>query len=388
MIKRKIQALVEKRIQSPETIVITGMRRVGKTSLLRSLFDMIPSHNKLFLDLENPLNQKYFEKLDYDAIIYELSSLGLTLKERAYLFLDEIQYLKTMPSVIKYLSDHYPIKFFLTGSASFYLKNLFTESLSGRKIIYELFPLDFEEFLLLKQERLVVPRDTSISESLHARFQTLYREYVEYGGFPGVVAKQSFQEKKELLSDIFTSYFEKEVLQLGDFRKNTTLRDLILLLFQRVGSRIEYQKPASELGISRITVKEYLSFLEQTYLFSLIHPYSKSRDREIRGMPKLYCIDSGLVNHFGAVDEGSLIENTIYHQLRVQSKYIHYFRKKTGAEIDFIVDKKVAYEVKRKASIHDMRTLQRLADGCGISNTTLVSYLYAPSIPVRYGFQL
>lgn len=388
MIKRKLHSIIEKRIESPEAIVITGMRRVGKTSLLRSLFEMISSQNKLLLDLENPLNQKYFEKLDYDAIIYDLSSLGLTFKSRAYLFLDEIQYLKTMPSVIKYLSDHYPIKFFLTGSASFYLKNLFTESLAGRKIIYELFPLDFEEFLLLKNERLVIPRDTSISESVHARFQTLYREYVEYGGFPGIVAKQSFQEKKELLNDIFTSYFEKEVLQLGDFRKNTVLRDLILLLFQRVGSRIEYQKLASELGISRITIKEYMSFLEQTYLFSLIHPYSKNRDREVRGMPKLYCIDSGLVNHFGSIDEGSLIENTIFHQLRLESEHIHYYRKKTGIEIDFIADKKRAYEVKRKASTHDMHTLQRLANDCGIKDTTLISYLYAPSIPVRYGFQL
>ncbi len=388
MIKRKIQALIEKRVQSPETIVVTGMRRVGKTSLLHSLFETISSQNKLFLDLENPLNQKYFEKLDYDAIIYELSSLGLSFKERAYVFLDEIQYLKTMPSIIKYLSDHYPIKFFLTGSASFYLKNLFTESLSGRKIIYELFPLDFEEFLLLKKERLIIPHDPSISESIYTRFQTLYREYVEYGGFPGVVAKHSFQEKKELLNDIFTSYFEKEVLQLGDFRKNTVLRDLILLLFQRVGSRIEYQKLSNELGVSRITIKEYMSFLEQTYLFSLIHPYSKSRDREIRGMPKLYCIDSGLVNHFGAVDEGSLIENTIFHQLRVRSNDIHYFRKKTGAEIDFIADKRVAYEVKRKASIHDMRSLQRLAADCDISDTTLISYLYTPSVPVQYGFQI
>jgi len=72
---------------------------------------------------------------------------GKIPKERVYLFLDEIQNLKNLPSVAKYLIDHYQVKFFLTGSVSFYLKNLFSESLSGRKVLFELFPLNFQEFL-------------------------------------------------------------------------------------------------------------------------------------------------------------------------------------------------------------------------------------------------
>lgn len=388
MIERKLLLPILSRMQSPEAIVITGMRRVGKTTLLRQIFERIPSDNKLFLDLENPLQQKYFEQTDYEAIAYQLSVLGVHLKKKSYVFLDEIQFVRQMPSVVKYLSDHYPIKFFLTGSASFYLKHLFSESLAGRKYIYELFPLDFEEFLALKGEILKVPREYIVSAAMYEQFQTHYKEYVEFGGFPGVVGKSSATEKRDALNDIFSSYFNKEVLQLGDFRNNQTIRDLLLLLMERIGNRVDISKLAAELGISRPTVKEYLAFLEGTYFISLIPPYSRSRDVEIRGAPKVYCSDSGLAAHLAKIEFGRVLENAIFHQLRVRAKKLQYFQKKTGVEIDFIVDEKEAYEVKLKATERDARTLARLAQELGIKDAHLVSYRFTPPIRTWYGFQI
>lgn len=388
MLRRKLFSKIVQRIESPETIVVTGMRRTGKTVLLRQVFDSIETSNKLFLDLENPLNRKYFESENYDAIVSDLSALGITMSERAYVFLDEIQQLPAIPSVVKYLSDHYPIKFFLTGSASFYLKNLFTESLAGRKILYELYPVDFDEFLILKGETLEQPEMRTIGEALYTRFARLYQEYVEYGGFPGVITKVTVQEKKEVLEDIFTSYFEKEVLQLSDFRKNSIVRDLILLLFQRIGSRIEYQKLSKELGVSRITIKEYCSFLEHTYLFTLVRPFTSNRDTEIRGTQKIYCIDSGLINHFGKIDEGTLFEQAIFHQLRARSKRLQYYQRKSGREIDFIADGNKAFEAKRRAGAYDLRALDRLCTDLALPDRTLLSYQYVPMPDVRYGFQL
>lgn len=389
MLKRKLYTSIMQRIAGPETIVVTGMRRTGKTVLLHQVFDSIESRNKVYLDLENPINRKFFENENYDALIADFATFGISPAERAYIFLDEIQQLPTIPSVVKYLSDHYKIKFFLTGSASFYLKNLFSESLAGRKILYELYPVDFDEFLILKDQALTPPQQgRPSSEAVYTRFARLYQEYMEFGGFPGVITKATVQEKRESLEDIFTSYFEKEVLQLSDFRKNNVVRDLILLLFQRVGSSIEYQKIASELGVSRITIKEYLAFLEQTYLFTCIRPFSRNRDSEIRGMQKIYCIDSGLVNHFGKVNEGSLIKNTIFHQLRVHARTIQYYRRKNGREIDFIVDREHAYEVKRKAQSRDLGTVQRVGNDLGMKTSTVISYLFAPGLDVLYGFQL
>lgn len=391
MIERKLLHPILERMKSPEAIVVTGMRRVGKTTLLRQVFDRVDSDNKLFLDLENPLHQKYFEETDYEAIAYQLSVLGMHLKRRAHVFLDEIQFVRQMPSIVKYLSDHYQIKFFLTGSASFYLKHLFSESLAGRKFLYELYPLDFEEFLALKGESATVPHASITREPLYTHLQTLYKEYVEFGGFPGVVGKSSVSEKRDALNDIFASYFNKEVLQLGDFRNNQLVRDLMLLLLERIGSRLDVSKLSAELGVSRPTLKEYLAFLEGTYFVSFVRPYSHSRDVEIRGAPKFYACDSGLAMQIAKVEFGRVFENAIFHQLRMRTGALNYYRRKSGAEIDFIAarnKKKEAYEVKLKATARDGEALQRLARDLQIRDAHLISYRFSHGVRTRYGFQI
>ena len=83
---------------------------------------------------------------------------------------------------------------------------------------------------------------------------------------------------------------------LSGFRNNAVARDLMLLLTARIGSKVDIQKLSSELGVSRITVSSYLSFLEGTYFISLISPYSRGKDTEIRGAKKVYLCDSGLAN--------------------------------------------------------------------------------------------
>lgn len=382
-VKRRLYAIISERIESPEAIVITGMRRVGKTTLIRQIFDELASSNKIFLDLENPINQKFFEETNYDAIKYRLETLGINFSKRGYVFLDEIQFVRILPSVVKYLIDHYQLKFFLTGSSSFYLKNLFSESMAGRKIIYELFPLDFEEFLELKGSKLVIPKQ--INEVAYLMLIPLYKEFVEFGGFPGVVIKQSLEEKREALQEIFTTYFNKEVLSLGGFRNNQVVRDLILLLINRIGSKVDVQKLSKELGVTRVTINEYLAFLEGTYFISLISPYSTNSDVEIRSAKKVYLCDSGLVNNLGNVPFGSVFENVIYHQLRLKGE-VKYYQRKSGVEIDFITGG-VAFEVKAKGSDYDLKRLQRITKTIKVKKVNVVSFEYS-NAPVLYGFQI
>lgn len=381
---RLLYKQIQQRIDSPEAIIVTGMRRVGKTILLKQIYESLSTKNKLFLDLENPFNQKYFEEEDYEKIKYDLENLGLDTSSRPFVFLDEIQLVKNIPSFVKYVMDHYNWKFFLTGSSSFYLKNLFSESLAGRKIIYELFPLSFEEFLELKNSRVKIPR--MVTNLGYGSLITLYREYIEYGGFPGVVIKNSISEKKEALDDIFSSYFQKEVLALGGFRSNNVIRDLISLLAARTGSRIEIQKLASELGVNRASIYEYLAFLEGTYFIFLVSPYSRNKDTEIRGAKKVYFCDSGMVRHLGQMELGKVFENSVYNQLKVKGG-VNYFQKKSGIEIDFILDKKQAFEVKVKPSNKDLKNLQRLTGELGLLSGHLVSFEHS-SLPVIYGFKL
>lgn len=385
---RDIYEKIRPYFDSPEAIIVTGMRRTGKTTLLHLVFDQIKSKNKLFLDLENPLNRKYFEETNYDRIKVSLEFLGIDFTGRPFIFLDEIQMVKNLPSVLKYFIDHYHVKFFLTGSASFYLKNLFTESLAGRKYIFELFPLSFREFLLFKESALRIPETAiDITRPIYEAIRPLYDEYILFGGFPGVVLKSSAEEKRKALEEIFSSFFQLEILQLGDFRRNDVIRDLMLLLIQRLGSRLDIQRISKELGISRPTLSEYISFLEGTYFIKRIRPFSSGKDTEIRKMPKVYVCDTGLANHLARLDPGSLFENSIFQNLALKGE-LNYYQKKSGTEIDFIVDKSQAYEVKVSPQESDVKRLRSMAMDLKLEGFKVVSKNYSDLENVIYGFML
>ena len=402
IIPREIYQKIKSVIGSPEAIVITGMRRTGKTTLLRFISDNIKSENKIFLDLENPVNQKYFQEENYDKAADNLKFLGLNVRQKSYVFLDEIQFVKNIPSVIKYLADHYKIKFFLSGSASFYLKNLFSESLAGRKYIFELFPLTFREFLALKSvkrqwpatreqgersSRRMTENARDVTRPVFSELDRYYDEYLMFGGFPGVVQKESVEEKKMALEEIFSSYFQLEVRQLGDFRKIDSIRDLMFLLMQRTGSRLDIQKLSKELGVARETVYNYISFLENTYFIKLIRPFSRNRDIELRSQPKFYLCDSGLVNQFARVDKGALFENAVFSALRLKGE-LNYYQRKSGVEIDFILNKKSAYEVKTSPDKRDLARLAELARELKLKDYSIVSRNYFADERVRYGFMI
>jgi len=262
------------------------------------------------------------------------SELQLNNQSKAYFFLDEIQHLSSIGSVVKYLSGHFDVKFVLTGSSSYYLINLFPESMAGRKFIFEVYPLTFSEFLVFKgvsQKKLLSFSEKAVSKNniLYSKLIPFYQEYLEYGGFPRVVLQQDPERKKAMLSEIFTSYYENDIKSLADFKDTSKLRDLILLLIPRVGSRIEVSKLASSLGVSRETVYSYLSFLEKTYFISFISKFSSSIDRQAAGMQKLFLCDVGMVNNLGKASEGQLFEQGVFQNLNL-NQTINFYNKEGG----------------------------------------------------------
>ena len=375
---RRILADLKKQIETNEIVVLTGMRRAGKTTLLRMIFDKIPGGNKVFLDIENPLEQQIFEETDYNNIWANLASYGISAKSKSYIFIDEIQAKPDVVRAVKYLHDHYKVKFFLTGSSSFYLKNLFPESLSGRKAVFVLYPLDFEEFLIFKgkrrppaegfKEKLKIKNKVSFEQN-----RKLYDEYLEYGGFPQVVLTDDSTRKKQQLNDILKSYFEKEVLSLAEFRQIKAFRDLMMLIMRRAGSQIDISKLASEVGVSRPTVYSYIYFLEATYFIDLISPFSRSVDREVSGTKKLYVCDNGILNQFGRVSEGAMFENAVYHDIRKYGE-VKYYRKRSGAEIDFVLpDISTAVEIKRTGRESDYKKLTVTAKSLKLKENYIVT---------------
>lgn len=398
---RHIFSQIREHLEKPEVTVITGMRRTGKTAILNELYLQVPD-NKVFLDLENRANHEPFLLTDYDLVWERLqNAYGLLSKSKSYIFLDEIQNLPILPKVLKYLSDHYPIKFVVSGSSSFYLKNLFSESLSGRKQIFELFPVTFEEFLVFKGKRKALlplakfdPFELSKSESDREIYGPYFEEYLKFGGFPGVVLRSNEEEKLTALKDILYSYLDEDVQRLADFSKMEALEKLARLLPARIGQKIEVARISAETGLARQTVGEYLEFLEKTYFISRIGPFTASVGREISKTKKLYFCDSGLANLISPVSEGQALENAIYNAFRVKSKFerafgqICYFQKSGGPEIDFVLDGKSAVEVKVAASNFDVRGLRREAEKLKIKKTLVVCKNSTPAKNVVYAVQI
>ena len=137
--KRKIYQDLLAHAQTPMVTVLTGMRRTGKTTLVSQLLKDISNKNSIFLDLQRPDSRELFEQKNYDNIYEALVARGMSQDGSMVVALDEIQLAPDCPSAIKYLYDHKGVKFIVTGSSSYYLKNLFSESLAGRKKIFELF---------------------------------------------------------------------------------------------------------------------------------------------------------------------------------------------------------------------------------------------------------
>ncbi len=380
MFARKIYPTLKEHLKSPHITVLTGMRRTGKTTAVKFLMGELDSENKLYLDFERLDNRDLFSQRNYDAIANSLGQLGLNLEKRAYLFLDEIQLVKNIPSVLKYLYDHYKIKFVVTGSSSYYLKNFFSESLSGRKKIFELFPLDFSEFLDFKS---IVHKDGSFFENAfnkveYERLLGYYDEFVAFGGFPEVVLIDKNEEKKDLLFDILDSYIRIDIKTLADFRNLDNVQKLLKMLSQRVGTRVDYSKLARLSGISRETVKNYIDFFEQTYIISRVSVLTKNPDREIVKAQKLYFCDNGLLDILSDINSGSKFENAIFCQLRSHGS-IQYYATKNGMEIDFVLDGKMAIEVKESPLEQDRKKMERISAIAGVKNSRLVGRNEVPN---------
>ena len=358
------------------------MRRVGKSTLLKMLFDSIEEKNKLLFDIDNPLDRTLFEEKDFNNIIFNLVDLGLNRDERMYLFLDEIQSYPEIVKAIKYLYDHYQVKIIVTGSSSFYLKNLFPESLSGRKLEFELYPLDFDEYLYFKgiselpkdKDKLVFKKK---SEILYQKKIKHYDEYMNFGGFPQVVLAQGADLKKKYLRDIFKSYFQTDLLQLSNIRNISHLRDLIMLLASRIGNKIDVSRLSSELAINRETVYNYLAFLSGSYFFHFINRFGKNQGKEVSSTQKVYICDTGIANEIAKLSEGQLLENAVFLNVRKYGK-LHYYHDKDQKEIDFILpDLEYAVEVKRTAIEKDVKSLKTFAGRIGIKNSVVISYNYS-----------
>ena len=380
-IQRKVFAALREHLQKKQVTVLTGMRRTGKTTLVKQLMEVATMTQKLFFDLEKLEDRDRFEIRNYDLIITRLREEGVDFSEKVLICIDEIQLLPNIPSVIKYLYDHYDIKFIVTGSSSYYIKNKFQESMAGRKKIFEIYPLDFGEYLTFKKIRFK-PVDNlfQLQNSISANEEVYkhYDDYCDYGGFPEVVLANDIKDKKDILQDILSSYINIDLIQIADIKKIPELRNIIKLLASRIGSKLDVSKIANTVNVARQTVDNYIYLLENTYFIKLISVYSLNSEREIVKAKKVYFLDNGIANQFADLGSGQKLENAVFNQLHHFGE-VNYYQLKTGQEIDFIVDKKLVFEVKETAHEVDYRKLMNLAKKINIDKGFVIGKNNKPS---------
>lgn len=377
---RLIYPELKTHLSKRQITIITGLRRTGKTTLIKKLLDDSENKNRLYFDLERIDNKELFSEKNYENIITVLKARGLNTDRKSLIAIDEVQLLPGIASAIKYLYDNYSIKFIVTGSSSYYIKNMFSESLAGRKKVFQLFTLNFGEFLTFRDVHFVPPK-TLGRKFISAEFERLkkyYDEYIRYGGFPEVVLSKNVSDKRDIVNDILSSYLNIDIKNITEIRDQRNLHKLLKMLAGRTASRLDYSKLSSLTGISRPSVYNYLDLLENTFVITRLPVLSKNPDREIVKAPKIFINDNGLLNQLAEVDSGVQFENAVFNQLKFHGQ-LHYYSLKTGREIDFILDGKTSIEVKETADSRDLNRLKNLSKNIDISKNIIVSRYPSPT---------
>lgn len=332
--------LLKRHFASRDIVFLTGLRRVGKTTLLKLFIQHL-------IDNEGIAPQRIFYTSLDDYLLAKNTILKIIeeyrkihripFKERIFLFLDEIAYRKDFELQLKNLYDSQNVKIYASSSSASILKSR-KPYLTGRSTVIEVLLLDFDEFLEFKKIKI----KKSDSHLIEAYFE----DYMEIGGLPEYVLRGDIEYLKELVDDIIY----KDIAAFHNIRTAHILKDFFLLLMERAGKVVSINKLANILKISPDSAKRYLQMFADTYLIYPVNRCGKTNER-ILSPKKIYAADLGIRTLFtGFRDKGSLFENYVYHKLKDRNPCYVY---EDGIEIDFLTDDGILIEVKYMNEITD-----------------------------------
>ncbi len=365
-IKRKIIKDLREHLRKPEITLIIGPRQAGKTTVMRILERELKDKNEktVFFNLDIESDKEHFQSQEF-----LLKKIQLEIGEgRGYVFIDEIQRKENAGLFLKGLYDmQLPYKFIVSGSGSVELKEKVKESLAGRKRLFELLPLSFEEFVNFKTQYRYENKLLEYFEVERTKSQILLEEYMRFGGYPRIVLEDTLDEKYQEMNEIYHSYVEKDITYLLRVHKVEEFTRLVKLMAFHTGRLINYSELASALRISEKTVKEYLWYLEKTFILHRLTPFYRNPKKELTKSQVVYFYDLGLRNFAEGsfmkedYDRGFVFQNFVYGILRGWAKDVHaslhYWRTMNGAEVDFVIDmgrEVIPIEVKY-SSLKDVR---------------------------------
>lgn len=320
-------------LQNKQVVLLTGLRRVGKTSLMKRCIRHLMADKQV-----SPENILYVSMDDY--LLKDETILSITehfrkmhkhsVKDQIYLFLDEITHVSDYDQQLKNLYDQGGVKIFASSSSASLLRSK-QAYLTGRNITFEILPLDFDEYLQFKQIRLD-KADGHLND-------TYFRDYLICGGIPEYVLTGDDAYIRELMDNIIY----KDIAAIHGIRQVQLLKDYFLLLMERSGKTMSINKVAKILGISNDTSRRFFDLFCDTFIVYPVTKYGKLNEQMV-APKKIYCCDTGIRNYYtGVRDWGAMFENYCFLRLKhLQLKYLN----QDATELDFVTERKWLIECK------------------------------------------
>ncbi len=329
-------------------VTISGPRRAGKTYLC---FQLIQELKRNGTNEKNIMYVNFEDERMLNASVDDLNQIFQTYVEiyepdrsqPIFLFFDEIHNISGWDNWVRRIADSKPnVKIVLTGSSSKLLSREISTKLRGRAVNFEIYPLSFKEYLEWKDIRYDIK--TIDKSEKNKKIESFFSEYLKSGGYPKIVLGDPLKDK--MLQSYYDVMLLRDIIERYNIRDSKQLKTVASLLFDSVSSEFSYNKIKNRLEslgfkASKNTIIEYINYFEEAYLFFQNLKYEYSTHKQLGSIKKIYCIDNGLINANSfkfSENNGKLLENLVYLELRRRGREIFYFRENN--ECDFIIKEK------------------------------------------------
>lgn len=329
-VSREIISKIEKSLKIPHSVVLSGIRRVGKSTLLLQIIRKYYINNFYYLNFEDERLINFREK-DFNnlyEVMLELLGINKTF------FFDEIQNVIGWENFVRRMQDK-GFKFFLTGSNASMLSRELGTKLTGRYLPYELYPFSFTEYLDFKGYK--ISKSSLYYTKERAKLKAYFNKYLKEGGMPEYL----IYKNKEILKRIYEDILYRDIVTRYDIQEVKSLRELVLYYFSNFANLVSFNKLKEILKLGSVhTVKNYTDYLENSYLFFAVNIFSYKISQQFIAPKKIYCVDNGLaeaVSYSFSKNEGRFLENLVFIELKRRGSEIYYYKTKNNEEVDFVL---------------------------------------------------
>ncbi len=310
-------------------IVITGLRRSGKSTLLHIVKEKLNLSKKEYIYINfNDERLVDFGLEDFQKILDFINENNYL--EKCYLFLDEIQETNGWEKWIDRIKEKHPI--FITGSNSKLLSKEISTILTGRSINVNLFPFSYKEFL---DSNSIDIKNWKMDLKVQSVLRKEFNEYLSIGGIPKVIVDKD----KRLLKEYYENILYRDIIKRFNKNLEKPIKEVSVYLLSNVSNELSIRSLSKTIQIKNLsTLKSILDTFEKGYLFFFVNKFDFSVKKQIQNPRKIYCIDNGFVTDLGfrfSENKGKILENLVFLELKRNEKDIYYFSEK--GECDFLL---------------------------------------------------